>query len=75
MQAFSVKIFNKNLSTWKSFRYSSTVLGGLERHNYKRPMQNTPFCPISTSGSNFNPQNTQCIPMVKIFPFLELEQK
>jgi len=26
MQAFSVKIFNKNLSVWKSFRYSSTVL-------------------------------------------------
>jgi hypothetical protein len=40
-----------------------------------RPLQNTPFCPISTSGSNFNPRNTQCIPMVKIFPFLELEQK
>jgi hypothetical protein len=27
------------------------------------------------SGSNFNPQNTQCIPAVKIFAFLELEQK
>jgi len=41
----------------------------------KRPLQNTPFCPISTSDSNFNPRNTQCIPVVKIFPFLELEQK
>jgi len=40
-----------------------------------RPLQNTPFCPISVSGSNFNPQNTPCIPVVKIFTFLELEQK
>jgi len=29
---------------------------------------------ISVSGSNFNPQNTQCIPAVKIFAFLALEQ-
>jgi hypothetical protein len=27
------------------------------------------------SGSNFNPQNTQCIPVVKIFAFLELESR
>jgi hypothetical protein len=40
-----------------------------------RPLKNAPFCPISLSGSNFNPQNTQCIPVVKIFAFLELEQK
>jgi hypothetical protein len=26
------------------------------------------------SGENFNPQNTACIPAVKIFAFLELEQ-
>ena len=40
-----------------------------------RPLQNAPFCPIQASDSNFNPQNTQCIPVVKIFAFLELEQK
>jgi hypothetical protein len=40
-----------------------------------RPLQNAPFCPISASDSNFNPQNTQCIPVVKIIAFLELEQK
>ena len=51
----------------------------------KRPLQNTPFCPIPASGSNFNPQNTPCIPacpvgpadrtgVVKIFTFLGLEQ-
>jgi hypothetical protein len=40
-----------------------------------RPLQNAPSCPISASGSNFNPQNTQCIPAVKILAFLELEQK
>jgi len=39
-----------------------------------RPLENAPFCPISVSDSNFNPQNTQCIPVVKIFAFLELEQ-
>jgi hypothetical protein len=43
-------------------------------HHAPRPLQNAPFCPISVSGSNFNPQNTQCIPVVKIFAFLELEQ-
>jgi len=40
-----------------------------------RPLQNPTFCPISTSGSNFNPQNTQCIPAVKIIAFLELEPR
>lgn len=34
-----------------------------------------PFCPISMSGSNLNPQNTQCIQMVKIFALFEREQK
>jgi len=37
-------------------------------------LKNAPFCPIPASGSNFNPQNTQCIPVVKILAFLELEQ-
>jgi len=41
----------------------------------KRPWQIAPFCPIFASGSNFNPQNTKCIPVVKTFAFLELEQK
>jgi hypothetical protein len=40
-----------------------------------RLLQNTSFCPISASGSNFNPRNTQCIPVVKIIASLELEQK
>jgi len=39
-----------------------------------RPLQNAPFCPISALGSNLNPQNTQCIPVVKIFACLKLEQ-
>jgi len=39
-----------------------------------RPLQNVHFCPISASDSNFNPRNTQCIPVVKIFAFLDLEQ-
>jgi hypothetical protein len=40
-----------------------------------RPLKNGTFCPISASGSNFNPRNIQYIPAVKIFAFLELEQK
>ena len=42
---------------------------------YERPLQNGTFCPISASGSNFNPRNILYIPVVKIFAFLELEQK
>jgi len=48
-------------------------------------LQNAPFCPIPASDSNFNPQNTQCIPacpvgpadrtgVVKIIVLLGLEQ-
>jgi len=37
-------------------------------------LKNAPFYPIPASGSNLNPQNTQCIPAVKIFAFLGLEQ-
>ena len=51
-----------------------------------RPLQNAPFCPIPASVSNFNPQNTQCIPacpvgpadrtgVIKIFAFLGLEPR
>ena len=40
-----------------------------------RPLQNAPFCPISALGSNFNPHNTQCIPVVKIYACLELESR
>ena len=41
---------------------------------FLRPLQNAPFCPISASGTNFKTRNTQCIPAVKFFAFLELEQ-
>jgi len=40
----------------------------------KRRLRNITFCPISASGSNFNPRNIQYIPVVGIFAFLELEQ-
>jgi len=40
-----------------------------------RPLQNGTLCPISASGSNFNPRNIQYIPVVEIFAFLELEHK
>jgi len=40
-----------------------------------KPLQNAPFGPTFMSGSNFNPQNIKCIPVVKILALLELEQK
>ena len=40
-----------------------------------RPLKNAPFCPIPASGSNFNPRNTQCIHVVKIFAFIGLEPR
>ncbi len=42
--------------------------------NDRRPLQNAPFCPISASGSDFNPRNIQHIPVVKILAFLDLGQ-
>jgi len=42
--------------------------------NYLVPERKLLIFPISASGLNFNPQNTQCIPVVKICDFLELEK-
>ena len=39
-----------------------------------RPLKNALFSPISVSDSNFNPRNTQCMPVVKIFACLDFEQ-
>ena len=44
------------------------------RRQIVRPLKNILFCPTFASGSDFNPQNTKCIPVVKIFAFLDLEQ-
>jgi len=41
---------------------------------YLVPERKLLIFPISASGLNFNPQNTQCIPAVKICAFLELEK-
>jgi hypothetical protein len=45
--------------------------------NFKpvRPLKNIPFCPIFASDANFNPRNTHCISVVKIFVFLNLESR
>ena len=40
-----------------------------------RSLQNCTFCPISVSGSNFDPRNILYIPVVEIFAFLKLKQK
>jgi hypothetical protein len=39
------------------------------------PERKLSFSPISASGSNFNPRNTQCMSVVKIFAFLDLNEK
>ncbi len=38
------------------------------------PERKPPFFPITALGLNFNPQNTQCIPSVKICTRLVLEK-
>jgi hypothetical protein len=45
---------------------------GLVYDQKARPLKNAPFCANSVSESNLNPRNTQCIPVVKIFVFLDL---
>ena len=40
----------------------------------KRLLHNIPFCPITASGSNYNPRNTTCIAVVEIIAFLVLGQ-
>jgi len=50
----------------------------IQKNNSERPLQNGTFCPISASGSNFNPRNTPCIPVVvrlRRIAVLEFEQK
>ncbi len=44
------------------------------KDKYMSQFQNVPFRPISVLGSNFNPRNTKCIPVVKIFARLDLDQ-
>ena len=61
-----IKHFRKNRQYNKIHKKTTTTR--------LRPLQNAAFCPISVSGSNLNPQNTICIPVVKIFAFLEREQ-
>jgi hypothetical protein len=39
------------------------------------PERKLSFSPISASDSNFNPRNTQCMSVVKIFLFLDLNEK
>jgi len=39
------------------------------------PERKLSFSPISASDSNFNPRNTQCMSVVKIFAFLDLNEK
>jgi hypothetical protein len=53
------------------------LYGKITSGNNFKPMsqfKNVPFYPISASGSNFNPRNTKCMPVVKIIAFLDLEQ-
>ncbi len=39
------------------------------------PERKLSFSPISASDSNFNSRNTQCMSVVKIFVFLDLNEK
>jgi len=39
------------------------------------PERKLSFSPISASNKNFNPQNIQYIPAVKVLIFLDLDEK
>jgi len=55
--------------------YKTATLGDALRFFLKKSQfQNVPFWPISALGENFNPRNTPCIPAVKIFTRLDLDQ-
>jgi hypothetical protein len=54
---------------------ASAIRPVIQQNNAERPLQNGTICPISASGSNFNPRNILYIPVVEILAFLELEQK
>ncbi len=56
------------------FNHTTQLITSSPYYFNVRPLKNALFCPISVSGSNFNPRNTQCMPVVKIFAFLDLEQ-
>ena len=43
--------------------------------SYLVPERKLSFPPISASDSNFNPRNTNSITVVKIFVFLDLNEK
>jgi len=62
-------------SSEKEGFFGNDKTGDYRTDSFLRPLQNVPFCPISVSGSDINPRNTQCIPAIKIFAFLDLEQK
>ena len=40
---------------------------------YIVPERKRPFLPNSTSNQNFNPRNTQCMPVVKILIFPDID--
>ncbi len=64
-----------NIFVNKRLNIKPSISRDVSNDHIMRPLQNPTFYPISVSCSNFNPRNTQCIPVVKIFAFLELEQK
>ena len=78
-ELFNENRFNSAASRayYASYQAMWAALGELRDGKIWRHLsqfQNVPVCPISASDSNFNPRNTQCIPVVKIFTFLDLEQ-
>ncbi|MBU4009280.1 MAG: hypothetical protein KJ882_00830, partial [Proteobacteria bacterium] len=50
------------------------MTNGIYSYIIESQFQNVPFWPISALGKNYNPRNTLCIPAVKIFARLDLDQ-
>jgi len=68
------KGFDKKVNNLDSI--STTCYQQMNEPISKRPLLSDICVPDErdlATGSNFNPRNTQCIPVVKIFIFLDIE--
>ena len=68
---FSINTFSWQWPQSKKYPAMTATYGGLSGTSLVHDRKLLFFL-ISASGSNYNPQNTQCIPLVVIFAFLDL---
>jgi hypothetical protein len=73
MLCFNIRLVRPLHNLSKNILNDDFIIETFEKH----PLLSNSGVPDNrdlSTGSNFNPQNTLCIPLVKIFSFLGLEQ-